>query len=79
MIFREKLKNEFGEKIFIEYIDVQDADSLNKFPRIVSLLKTTKLSDLPVIAINGDPVWSGSIKYPQLVAETGKRGAEKNK
>jgi hypothetical protein len=74
MSLKENIKNEFGEQIFIEYIDVQEADRLLRFPQIMSLLATTSLSNLPVIAINGDPVWFGSITFSQLVTEIGKRG-----
>ena len=68
------MKNDFGDQISIEYIDVQDSDRLQDFPHIGVLLETTSLSMLPVILFNGNPVWYGSIEYSQLVGEISKQG-----
>lgn len=66
------LKNRYGDQVDIEYIDISD-DRMDDFPQITEIVRNKNIL-LPIVAINGEPLWTGGVSYPNIVDELNKRG-----
>lgn len=58
----------------MKYIDIDDKESLDNFPAVMSILQNKAATSLPLIAFDGEPLWLGSMSYYYLMEELKKRG-----
>jgi len=68
------LNQKYGQQVSIEYIDILDEEKMELYPDASAVITAKKVSALPLVAFDGAPVWMGSLSYPHLVGELGKRG-----
>lgn len=60
----------------MEYIDIDDKETMLRFPEITEVLQNKALTSLPLIAFNGTPLWLGGMSYYYIMGELKKRGVE---
>lgn len=58
----------------MQYIDIQDSERMEKYPEAKKVLEAKSMSSLPLVAFDSTPLWLGSLSYPYIIDELGKRG-----
>lgn len=71
------LKEKYGDKININYIDVDDDPEIDNNPDILKMIDE-KAAPLPIVTIDGELIFAGGISYPLIVSELTKRGIQVN-
>lgn len=67
------LQQKYGDKVAINYIDVDDDPEVDKHPQILKIMDE-KSAPLPIVTINEEPIFAGAVSYPHIVSELTKRG-----
>ncbi len=60
----------------MKYIDIDDKETMAKFPEAMEVLQNKAITSLPLIAFDGTPLWLGSMSYYYIMEELKKRGVQ---
>ncbi|MDA8234389.1 MAG: hypothetical protein M0Z31_06185 [Clostridia bacterium] len=64
--------NAYGDQVKVEYVEITK-DSITPYPQIEELLQKRGVL-LPVVAVDGVPIWVGGISLINIMAELSQRG-----
>lgn len=69
---RGELKGNYGDKVEVKYVDVDDAE-IKQFPQAVELLNQRGYN-LPLVLIGDEVIQSGFVGVAQITTELRQRG-----
>lgn len=69
---RGELKGNYGEKVEVQYVDVDDVE-IKQFPQAVELLNQRGYN-LPLVLIGNEVIQSGFVGVAQITTELRQRG-----
>lgn len=69
------IKEKYDNNVEIEYIDADEAERLNTYPGLKDLPNKSGVR-LPIVAFDGEPLWSGAVSFPHIIQELNKRGIQ---
>ena len=71
------LQKKYGDKIGVQYIDVDDDPEVDNYPQIIKIMEE-KSAPLPIVAMNSEPIFAGAVSYPHILSEIARRGIKEN-